>query len=53
MKTLITDEFASQYNWAGRDPKRPFKNLRIKDLVKGKGYFSCKLLCNFVINNSL
>jgi len=31
LEKLITNDYATNYNWAGRAPKRAFKSLRMKD----------------------
>jgi hypothetical protein len=35
MKNLITSKFAMNFNWGGRAPKRPFKELKSKYLLLG------------------
>lgn len=40
MRKLMTNELASQYGFLGtRNDKRPFKNLKMKDLVLRKYLF--------------
>ncbi|XP_071581906.1 uncharacterized protein [Temnothorax nylanderi] len=33
MKNLITSKFAMNFNWGGRAPKKPFKELKSKNLI--------------------
>lgn len=38
MEKIITNNYAKNFNWAGRAPKRAFKVLKIKDLIIGLSF---------------
>jgi len=40
LEKLITNDYATNYNWAGRAPKRAFKSLKMKDLIVGNCLYS-------------
>jgi len=39
LEKIITNNYAKNFNWAGRAPKRAFKILKIKDLIIGLSFF--------------
>lgn len=42
LEKLFSNNYATNYNWAGRAPKRAFKSLKTKNLVIGS-YFLINL----------
>lgn len=36
MQQVLTDDLAKEFNWQGRGDKRPFSQLILADVIRGK-----------------